>query len=103
MRAWRGPHPRGRLRSDASANVLRPIRGLLVCTGEDVPEHNASAVARSIIVRVPQQAKNVAGGTRCLDECEHYSGVMADFIHWLLAGKRTAVYARRFAELRARL
>jgi hypothetical protein len=93
---------RGRLKSDATANVLRPIRGLLVCTGEDVPEHNASAVARSVIVRVPQQAKNVDAGTRCLEECERYSGVMADFIRWLLAEKRIPVFTKRFAELQKR-
>src|SRR5205085_2825568 len=48
---------RGRLKADATTNVSRPIRGLLVCTGEDVPEHNASAVARSIVVAVPQAKK----------------------------------------------
>src|SRR5262249_50782595 len=89
---------RGRLKADATANGLRPIRGLLVCTGEDVPEHNASAVARSVIVRVPQQAKNVRAGTRCLAECQNYSGVMADFIRWLLAEGRTKLFLVRFAE-----
>jgi hypothetical protein len=93
---------RGRLKSDATANVLRPIRGLLVCTGEDVPEHNASATARSVIVQVPQQAKNVEAGTRCLAACEDYAGVTADFIRWLLAEGRTAVFAARFAELQQR-
>jgi hypothetical protein len=93
---------RGRLRADATANVLRPIRGLLVCTGEDVPEHNASAVARSVIVRIGQRGKNVGAGTRCLAECEHYAGVTADFICWLLAGDRCAAFARRFAELQQR-
>jgi len=93
---------RGRLKADATANVLRPIRGLLVCTGEDLPEHNASAVARSVIVRVPQRAKNVEAGRRCLEECERYSGATADFIHWLLAGGRIAVFERRFGELQKR-
>jgi hypothetical protein len=93
---------RGRLKSDATANVMRPIRGLLVCTGEDVPEHNASAIARSVIVRVPQEKKNVAAGTRCLKECELYSGVMADFILWLIAERRTEAFANRFVELQQR-
>jgi hypothetical protein len=93
---------RGRLKADATANVLRPIRGLLVCTGEDVPEHNASAVARSVIVRLGQGEKNVAAGTRCLAECESYSGVTADFIRWLLAEDRCAAFAQRFAELQQR-
>src|SRR5262249_5742447 len=93
---------RGRLKSDSTANVLRPIRGLLVCTGEDVPEHNASAIARSVIVQVPQQAKQVEAGTRCLDQCQNYSGVMADFIRWLLVNKRREVFEQRFIELRKR-
>jgi hypothetical protein len=93
---------RGRLKADATANVLRPIRGLLVCTGEDVPEHNASAVARSVIVRVGQREKNVAAGTRCLAECENYSGVTADFVRWLLAEDRCAAFAVRFGDLQQR-
>ncbi len=90
---------RGRLTSNATANVLRPIRGLLVCTGEDVPEHNASAIGRSIIIRVPQQAKHVVAGAQCLAKCEHYSGVMADFIRWLLADNRLTSFQPRFGEL----
>jgi hypothetical protein len=74
LQAYADNTARGRLRSDATANVLRPIRGLLVCTGEDVPEHHASAVARSVIVKVPQQAKNLAAGNRCKAECQNYSG-----------------------------
>jgi hypothetical protein len=93
---------RGRLKSDATANVLRPIRGLLVCTGEDVPEHHASAIARSVIIKVPQQAKNVGAGTRCIVECQNYSGVMADFIRWLIAGDRVEIFRKRFEELQKR-
>ena len=90
---------RARLRSDATANVQRPIRGLLICTGEDIPDHNASATARSIIVNVPQAGKNVDAGNRCVMECKHYSGVMADFIRWLLAEERTKIFEKRFLEL----
>ena len=93
---------RGRLKSDATANVLRPIRGLLLCTGEDVPEHNASAVARSVIIKVPQQAKNVLAGMRCLEECGNYCGVMADFIRWLLGEGRIEIFSIRFNELQKR-
>src|SRR5262249_28543264 len=32
---------RGRLRSDATPNTCRWSRGLMLCTGEDVPEHSA--------------------------------------------------------------
>ena len=93
---------RGRLKSDATANVMRPIRGLLYCTGEDVPEHNASAIARSVIVHMPQLEKNMIAGRRCLVECKHYAGVMADFIRWLLVQRRAAVFSSRFAELQDR-
>src|SRR5262249_39745360 len=66
LQAYADNTARGRLRADATANVLRPIRGLMVCTGEDVPDQHASAVARSVIVKVPQQAKNLVAGNRCL-------------------------------------
>jgi hypothetical protein len=81
---------------------MRPIRGLMVCTGEDVPEHHASAIARSVIVKVPQQAKNLVAGNRCKAECRSYSGVMADFIRWLLAENKCAEFTRRFNELQQR-
>jgi hypothetical protein len=81
---------------------MRPIRGLLVCTGEDVPEHHASAIARSVIVKVPQLAKNLMAGKRCKAECQNYSGVMADFIRWLQAEKRIEIFLERFEQLQER-
>jgi hypothetical protein len=102
LQAYADNTARGRLRSDATANVLRPIRGLLVCTGEDIPEHHASAVARSVIVKVPQQAKNLVAGNRCKSEYQNYSGVMADFIRWLLAENRCDGFAQRFSQLQER-
>src|SRR5262249_26604650 len=93
---------RGRLKADASANVLRPIRGLLLSTGEDVPEHHASAVGRSVIIEVPQGAKNLEAGGRCLGECRLYSRVMGDFLRWVLAEGRKGVFTRRFGELQDR-
>jgi hypothetical protein len=102
LQAYADNTARGRLRSDATANVMRPIRGLLLCTGEDVPEHHASAVARSVIVHVPQREKNLAAGNRCKAECRNYSGVMADFIRWLLAEGQCEEFARRFEQLQGR-
>src|SRR5262249_11241693 len=58
---------RGRLKSDATTNTTRPIRGLLLSTGEDIPEHSASALARSLVIEVPQGEKDVARGQRCLE------------------------------------
>jgi hypothetical protein len=86
---------RGRLRKDATTNITRPIRGLLLSTGEDLPQNNASALARTVIVAVPQAQKDLDRGARCLAECGRYSGVMADFIRWLLAEGRTEQFAAR--------
>jgi hypothetical protein len=86
---------RGRLRKDATTNVTRPIRGLLLSTGEDLPQNNASALARTVIVAVAQAEKDLDRGARCLAECRRYSGVMADFIRWLLAEGRTQQFAAR--------
>jgi hypothetical protein len=86
---------RGRLRKDATSNITRPIRGLLLSTGEDLPQNNASALARTVIVAVPQAEKNLERGARCLAECRRYSAVMADFISWLLAEGRTQQFAAR--------
>lgn len=102
LQAYADNTARGRLKADATANVLRPIRGLLLCTGEDVPEHNASAIARSVIVQVPQQAKNLEAGRRCLVECANYAGVMADFLRWLLAEGRVKRFEERFFALQER-
>jgi hypothetical protein len=86
---------RGRLRKDATTNITRPIRGLLLSTGEDLPQNNASALARTVIVSVPQAKKDLERGARCLAECRRYSGVMADFIQWLLEEGRTQQFAAR--------
>ena len=102
LQAYADNTARGRLRSDATANVMRPIRGLLVCTGEDIPEHHASAVARSVIVKLPQQAKNLVAGSRCKAEYQNYSGVMADFIRWLLNEGRRDGFTQRFNQLQER-
>jgi hypothetical protein len=91
---------RGRLRSDGSSSVTRPIRGLMVATEEDVPEHSASSVARMVVVRTPSAAKDVIRGARCLRESVRYPALMADFIHFLLSHARTAGFAARVQQER---
>lgn len=86
---------RGRLKSDATANTTRPIRGLMVCTGEDVPEHTASALARSVIVNVPSYLRDTRRRDKCFAECQHYRCVTADFIQQVLAQRRNERFARR--------
>jgi hypothetical protein len=90
---------RGRLKVDATTNTTRPVRGLLVSTGEDIPEHSASTVARSIIVPVPQTAKDLKRGHRCMRECQNYSGIMADFLRWVLAEGEAERHAKRVENL----
>lgn len=91
---------RGRLRADASTNTTRPIRGLLISTGEDVPEHSASSIARSIIIHVRQKPKDTDRGCRCEDQCQHYQGVTADFVREVLAQCRGPVFAKMVRALR---
>jgi hypothetical protein len=86
---------RGRLKPNATSNRTRPIRGLLVSTGEDILQYHASALARCVVVPVPQGTKDVVRGNRCVTECRSYSGVMADFLHWLLVERRTETFAER--------
>lgn len=85
---------RGRLKCDATTNTSRPIRGLLMSTGEDVPEHTASALARSIIINVPQQEKDLRRGHRCSQESSRYRGVMADMVQHFLKRGRLAVFPK---------
>jgi hypothetical protein len=99
LQAYGDNTARGRLGADLSFQDQRPIRGLLVSTGEDVPEHSASTVARSIVIDVPKEGKDLQRGRRCLAECRHYSGVTADLIRWLLATGRTAGFQERVREL----
>ena len=89
---------RGRLKADATTNTSRPIRGQLLSTGEDVPEHTASALARSIIIEVPQTAKDQVRRDRCMDESRFYSAVTGDFIRYILANGRTGTFARNVQE-----
>jgi hypothetical protein len=91
---------RGRLKVDATTNTSRPIRGLLVSTGEDIPEHTASSMARSIIVPVPQQEKLLDVGQRCQTWSRHYRRLTADFIRHILTQDRGKHFAFRYFLLR---
>ena len=90
---------RSRLRRDATAAESREIRGLLLCTGEDVPDHSASATARIIKIPYPKAEIDLVRGRRCQQQCQHYSGLMADFIRHLLANDRPAAFVARVAAL----
>jgi hypothetical protein len=90
---------RGRLNSDATSNVSREIRGILICTGESIPEQSPSAMARTVIVDVGSREKDVERGARCLARRERYPALMAGFIEHVIAEGRGAAFAERVREL----
>lgn len=53
LQAYADNAARGRLNAKAVASPAREIRGVLVSTAEDLPEHSASLSARTVAVTVP--------------------------------------------------
>lgn len=94
---------RGRLRADGTPNPGREIRGLLVCTGEDVPEHSASALARSVIVTVPTYEMDQDRLDRCVAMSGDYRGLTPDLIRFMLAGNWTGQFAELVGREQRRL
>ncbi len=86
---------RGRLRHDLTARATRPVRGLLVATGEDFPPQNASGRARSIVVEVPNRPKDLELGRRCVATSPQYRGLLADFLAWVIREGRGEAFAAR--------
>ena len=99
LQAYADSAARSRLRADATAAETREIRGLLVCTGEDVPDHSASATARLIKIPYPVGEKDLERGRRCQQQRGNYAGVMADFLRHIIANNRGPAFAERVAEL----
>jgi hypothetical protein len=93
---------RGRLNRDSKGKTPLPIRGLLVATGEDVPEHSASALARSVIVRFPRRPNDLVRGRRCLEYRDLYRGVMADYLRRAITLGRPAAFAARLSDYQQR-
>lgn len=91
---------RSRLQRDATSKPTRPIRGLLLASGEDLPEGAASATARVIPVFVPEYAKNHALGAECVRQAVEYPRLTADFIHYLIREGRLAEVPCHFAAIR---
>ena len=55
------------------------------------------------VVTVPQRAKDLERGHRCLRQSANYSGMMADFVRFALASGWTARFAGEVEDLRRRL
>jgi len=102
LQAYADSSARSRLQRDATAAETREIRGLLVCTGEDVPDHSASATARLIKIPYPKGDKDLKRGQRCHQQRLNYAGVMTDFIRHVLVNNRGPAFVARVAELQTR-
>ena len=76
---------RGRLNSDTSVKQTYAIRGNLLVTGEDVPDNEASNLARMIIVSVNTRPKDAVRGRACLKHQRLYRGVTAAFIYYVIS------------------
>lgn len=92
---------RSRLRRDSSPDKSREVRGQLLCTGEDIPDHSASASARLIKVPFATARKDLERGRRCLEYRQLYSGLTADFVRHIIAEQRGAAFADQVAVLQA--
>ena len=95
---------RGRLRSDASFNQVRWIRGQLLVTGENAIDDESSSAARTIIIPVERfPTKDLARRDRCLAEARYYNGVTLAFIQWLLRERRLGEFPDRVREQEHRI
>jgi hypothetical protein len=88
---------RGRLYADTRSAPVWPIRGLLLSSGEDVPQSSSSALARMIVVDVPNRPKDLERGRRCREMRTDYPGLMAAFIADLIGRGRIERFKERAA------
>jgi hypothetical protein len=96
MRAQGNRAGRGRMRADGSLWPVRPPRGLIVSTGEDVPR-GQSLNARIVVVQVGPGAVSVTALTRCQQDAAagFYAAAMAGYIQKLAKGGQAARTALR--------
>jgi hypothetical protein len=92
LQAYADNTARGRLRADSSTAAVWPVRGLLGMTGEDLVQGSPSALARLVVVRVPNLPKDAGRAARCEQYRPLYRGVTADFIATLLRDGRVAAF-----------
>ena len=75
---------RGRLNADSTTKTTRPIQGLMMSSGEDLPELEASILSRMIVLDCVNLKKNIPAGINCQKYRGKYSGITARYIWWLL-------------------
>ena len=73
---------RGRLRADLSQQPDRPPRGLVICTGEDLPTGH-SIQARLVIVEVDRERLNLDVITELQASGDRLAHAMRGYIEWL--------------------
>lgn len=77
-------HGRGRLNRNATLQTTKYVRGALLTTGEDVPENEASIIARSLILKMSRWDGRNDHLARAAEMSRALPTVMASFIEWLL-------------------
>ena len=84
LRAQGNGSGRGRMRADGSLRAMRPPRGLILSTGEDVPQ-GQSLVARTLVVEIDTGAMDWARLAACQRDASEglYAQAMAGFLRWL--------------------
>jgi hypothetical protein len=73
---------RGRLRADLSQQPDRPPRGLVICTGEDLPTGH-SIQARLVIIEVDRERLNLDVITELQGSGDRLAHAMRGYIEWL--------------------
>jgi hypothetical protein len=91
---------RGRLARDSHSLPTYFIRGLLLVSGEDIPQGQASTAGRCVYLRVDGRG-DLYVGERILEHRRKYSAVMARYLAWLAAADDRVLQVR-FRELQRR-
>jgi hypothetical protein len=83
LRAQGNGSARQRMRADCSLRAPRPPRGLMLCTGEDVP-HGESLRARGLVLQVAPGDIEITRLTRCQQDAAAglYPQVSSAFCRW---------------------
>lgn len=84
-------HGRGRMNRDASLKATKYVRGALLTTGEDVPEHEASIIARSLILKMSRWDGKNENLAKAQGMAGELPAVMGAFIEYLLAADMSDV------------